>query len=156
MTDFKKYFYNKIEEDSTKDAKETLDAILGFLNDKDKLTDKEEEIRDMGVGMMDFYSKKKSFSPDQAKWIYNTSKAFFESYKEDYSKKINESESDFVVKIRGANLSIKNFPKNITKDNDLREEIGNKIMVEIGSMIKKLENYSDKFGFSEITIKLTD
>ncbi len=88
---FKEYFYKNINENSTQDAKKTLDAILGFLDDKDKLSDKEEEIRDMGIGMMDYYEKEKSFSPDQAKWIYNTSKAFFESYKEGYSNRLNEN-----------------------------------------------------------------
>ena len=97
-----------INENSTQDAKKTLDAILGFLDDKDKLTDKEEEIRDMGIGMMDYYEKEKSFSPDQAKWIYNTSKAFFESYKEDYSKRIINEGEDIVS---GLSKSLKESEK---------------------------------------------
>jgi hypothetical protein len=64
-----------LNEDSTKDAYETLKAIIGSTKDEKDGTGK--EIHDMAVGMEKTYKKNKGFSPDQAKWIYNTSKSLF-------------------------------------------------------------------------------
>lgn len=61
----------KINEDSTKDAMETLKAIIGATKDDGG------EIHDMAKSMMDSYKKNKGFSKAQAQWIYNTSKALF-------------------------------------------------------------------------------
>lgn len=72
-----------LNEGSTEDAKGTLDAIVGFIN-KRKSTGKgsagddvHAAILKMGKGFQDHFKKEGSFSPAQAKWIYNTSKALF-------------------------------------------------------------------------------
>jgi hypothetical protein len=61
-----------LDEDSTADAKKTLDAIVGALKN-----DKDNEIYKMAMGMKKSYEKNKGFSKDQADWIYKTSKAMF-------------------------------------------------------------------------------
>jgi len=66
----------KVDEGSTEDAKKSLDAILGALESGDK-PDPKNEILKMARGLRDYFKKNGSFSPDQAKWIYNTSKAMF-------------------------------------------------------------------------------
>lgn len=63
-----------LAENSTDNAKKTLDAILGTLKKADS---PDKDMLKMANGIMDYYKKEKSFSPDQAKWIYNTSKALF-------------------------------------------------------------------------------
>ncbi len=65
-----------LKESSTDDAKKTLTAIIGFLKKNQNGKDAKEMLK-MGNGMMDHVKKKGSFSPDQAKWIFNTSKALF-------------------------------------------------------------------------------
>lgn len=62
-------------ESSTDDAKGTLNAIIGTLEKSE--SDESKEMLKMAKGIMDYYNKNKSFSPDQAKWIYNTSKSLF-------------------------------------------------------------------------------
>lgn len=64
-------------ENSTDDAKKTLDAILGFLNKQSDLDKDGKEMLKMAKGIMDSFKENKSFSPKQAQWIYNTSKALF-------------------------------------------------------------------------------
>jgi len=59
-------------ESSTEDAAKALEAILGSLKD-----DTKNDIYKMGKGIMDYYKKNGSFSPDQASWIYKTSKGMF-------------------------------------------------------------------------------
>lgn len=67
---------NSITEGSTEDAKKTLDAILGFLKKQEKdLDDDGKEMLKMAQGFADHFAKEKSFSPAQAKWLFNTSKA---------------------------------------------------------------------------------
>ena len=61
-----------LEETSTEDAAKSLQAILGMFKDK-----KDNDIYKMGKGIQDYYKKNKSFSPDQAKWIWKTSVALF-------------------------------------------------------------------------------
>ena len=61
-----------LDEDSTVDAKKTLDAIISSLKD-----DKDNEIYKMAMGMKKSYEKNKGFSRDQADWIYQTSKSLF-------------------------------------------------------------------------------
>jgi hypothetical protein len=68
-------FRTWLNENSTEDAAETLDAIIGTLKDAD--SDDSKEILDMANGIKDYYKKNGSFSPGQAKWIYNTSKSLF-------------------------------------------------------------------------------
>lgn len=70
--------YDRIlQENSTEDAMKTLKAIIGSL-EKNKDPNKEtKEMLTMGKGIMDYYNKNKSFSPDQAKWIANVSKSMF-------------------------------------------------------------------------------
>jgi hypothetical protein len=60
-----------LDEDSTEDAKKTLDAIVGATKEKGG------DIHKMAVGMKKSYEKNKGFSKDQAKWIYNTSQMLF-------------------------------------------------------------------------------
>jgi len=62
-------------ENSTDNAKKTLDVIIGTLEKSD--SDSSKDMLKMAKGMLDYYDKEKSFSPDQAKWIYNTSKSLF-------------------------------------------------------------------------------
>jgi hypothetical protein len=57
-----------LKEDSTEDAKKTLQAILNSSTG---------EVKKMAQGMMDSYKKNKGFSKDQANWIYKTSQAIF-------------------------------------------------------------------------------
>lgn len=59
-------------EGSTENAAKTLDAILGMFAGKH-----DNDIYKMGKGIKDYYKKEKSFSPDQAKWIWKTSVALF-------------------------------------------------------------------------------
>lgn len=61
-----------MNEDSTEDAKKTLSAIINALKD-----DKDNDILKQAKGTMESYKKNKGFSVEQAKWIYNTSKALF-------------------------------------------------------------------------------
>ena len=70
---FKKYLI----ETSTEEAKKTLEAIIGTLKKNENPDDKAKEMLKMANGIMDYYKKEKSFSPDQAKWIYNTSTSMF-------------------------------------------------------------------------------
>jgi endonuclease III len=60
-----------ISEDSTEDAKKTLDAIAGATKEDGG------DIYKMAVSMKKSYEKNKGFSKDQAKWIYNTSQMLF-------------------------------------------------------------------------------
>ena len=66
---------NILNENSTDNAKGTLDAIIGTLKKSEGDTSK--EMLNMANGILDFYNKEKSFSPKQAEWIFNTSKALF-------------------------------------------------------------------------------
>lgn len=70
-------FRQYIKENSTDDAKKTLEAIIGFLEKAEDLDADGKDMLKMGKGMMDFFDENKSFSPGQAKWIFNTSKALF-------------------------------------------------------------------------------
>ena len=67
-----KQFYT---ENATDNAKGTLEAIIKSLGTPTE--DQGKDMLKMAKGMMDYYNKEKSFSPDQAKWIFNTSKAMF-------------------------------------------------------------------------------
>lgn len=58
-------------ENSTDKAKGTLDAIIGSTKEKGG------EIHTMALGMKKSCKENGGFSTDQAKWIYNTSKAMF-------------------------------------------------------------------------------
>lgn len=73
MQSFRQY----IVENSTDDAKKTLDAIIGFLEKADDLDKSGDEMLAMANGINDYYDEHESFSPGQAKWIFNTSKALF-------------------------------------------------------------------------------
>ena len=63
-----------MDEGATENALGTLKAILKALKGRTDATGK--DMFKMGTGMMDYYSKEKSFSPDQAKWIFKMSKMF--------------------------------------------------------------------------------
>lgn len=63
-----------LDEGSTEDAEKTLKAIIGFLTKNGEGKDAKEMLT-MAKGIMDHKKKEGSFSPDQAKWIFNTSKA---------------------------------------------------------------------------------
>lgn len=64
-----------LDEDATADAYKTLKAIMGAV--KGSKDYRKNSIYHMSRGMMDSYKKNKGFSKDQAKWIYNISKAMF-------------------------------------------------------------------------------
>jgi hypothetical protein len=61
-------------EGSTENAYGTLKAIIGTLKGRNDATGK--DMFKMATGMQDYYQKNKSFSPDQAKWIFKMSKMF--------------------------------------------------------------------------------
>ena len=63
-----------LEKNSTEAALGTLNAIIGIL---DGAEGKNKRVLDMAKGIKKSYDKNKGFSPDQAKWIYNMSKALF-------------------------------------------------------------------------------
>lgn len=65
---------DQLDEGSTEDAEKTLKAIIGFLTKNGEGKDAKEMLT-MAKGIMDHKKKEGSFSPDQAKWIFNTSKA---------------------------------------------------------------------------------
>tara|TARA_R110001606_G_scaffold88448_4_gene199248 strand:- start:17747 stop:17971 length:225 start_codon:yes stop_codon:yes gene_type:complete len=69
-------FINWLYESSTTDAAGALDSIIGFLTKANRDTNGDQMLT-MAKGIKDHYGKKKSFSPGQASWIYNTSKALF-------------------------------------------------------------------------------
>ena len=77
MSKFKEFFYMRLDEDSAKDAKKTLDAIIGFLKKQKDPSDSAKDMLKMGAGFVDHFDKEGSFSPKQATWIFNTSKALF-------------------------------------------------------------------------------
>jgi hypothetical protein len=60
-----------LTEDSTEDAKKTLDAIIGATKDDGG------DVHKMAMGMKKSYEKNKGFSKEQAQWIYKTSQALF-------------------------------------------------------------------------------
>lgn len=72
-----KTFRDYIKENSTDDAKKSLEAIIGFLKKNKDIDADGKDMLKMGEGMMDYFDEKGSFSPGQAKWIFNTSKALF-------------------------------------------------------------------------------
>jgi HEAT repeat protein len=57
-----------LDEDATADALGTLKAIAKSSSG---------DVKKMADSMLKSYEKNKGFSKDQAKWIYNTSKAIF-------------------------------------------------------------------------------
>ena len=71
MEAYKRVINPMLDEDSTEDAKKTLDAIAGATKEDGG------DIHKMAVSMQASYKKNKGFSKDQAKWIYNTSKMLF-------------------------------------------------------------------------------
>lgn len=72
----KEYLEKVLEEKSSTDkAKETLQAIIATAKKSD--SESSQEILKMASEMMDYYKNEGGFSPDQAKWIYNTSQAMF-------------------------------------------------------------------------------
>ena len=66
-----------MNEGSTENALGTLKAIIGSLKGRNDATGK--DMFKMAVGIKDYYDKEKSFSPDQASWIFKMSKMFKES-----------------------------------------------------------------------------
>ena len=64
-----------LNENSTDNAAKTLDAIIGALSKGTNASGN--KILKMAKDIKSYYKKEGSFSPDQAKWIYNTSKAIF-------------------------------------------------------------------------------
>ena len=76
------------EKSSTKKAAEVLDKIIMFSGEQVENPDASSktkkfhrDVYKMASGIDDHYKKEKSFSPDQAKWIYNTSQALFNKKK---------------------------------------------------------------------------
>ena len=96
-------------EDSTEDAKKTLEAIIGTLKKSDG--DESKDMLKMAQGMMDYYKDNKSFSPDQAKWIYNTSKALFKEDVNINSKASLNETMDFtkIAKLTDSNNHIEAY-----------------------------------------------
>lgn len=63
------------EEGSKEDALGALKAIVGFLNKQDK---PDKDMVKMAKGILDYTKKNDgSMTPDQARWVFNTSKALF-------------------------------------------------------------------------------
>jgi hypothetical protein len=61
-----------LEENSTENAKKSLQAILGMFKGHE-----DNDIYKMGKGIMDYYKKEGSFAPKHANWIWKTSVALF-------------------------------------------------------------------------------
>lgn len=77
-------FIKYLNEDATEKAYKTLQAIISSLENsikkrKEKKSDvyKENGAYKMAVDINKFYNKNKSFSKDQAQWIYKMSQALF-------------------------------------------------------------------------------
>jgi len=60
---------------STDSARETLSAIMKATVKSDNKD--AQEIWNMANDILQWYDENGSFTPDQAKWIYNTSQSFF-------------------------------------------------------------------------------
>jgi len=73
----KDFVESVICESSTDDAAGTLDAIIGAMGKRDADDKTAKDILKMGKEMKAYYKKEGSFSPKQAKWIFNTSKGIF-------------------------------------------------------------------------------
>ena len=69
-------FMKNLFENSTDDAKNALDAIIGTLEKQDAGKDRDSMLK-MAKGILDYYKKEESFAPKQAAWIYATSKGMF-------------------------------------------------------------------------------
>jgi len=72
-----KMFRKWLMENSTDDAKKTLDAIIGFMEKQDSLDTDGKEILKTGKGINDSFKENKVFTDKQAHWIYKTSVALF-------------------------------------------------------------------------------
>lgn len=68
MEAYEKVLNPMLNEDSTEDAKKTLQAIIASSSG---------DVKKMADGMMASYKKNKGFSKEQAQWIFKTSQAIF-------------------------------------------------------------------------------
>lgn len=68
-----KEFTEELNEDSTDNAKATLKSIIGMIAKRLKADPDSKFNKDVDK-MANSMNKQDSFSPDQAKWIYNTYK----------------------------------------------------------------------------------
>lgn len=156
------------EKSSTQKAKETLDAIGEFLdkqNKKKRLTGKSKEIFDFASDLYSWYDEHGSFTPDQAKWIYNTSKALFESY--------NFLNSSMIIENLGIEQLTENQKSTIKakidliveskvneqlkeKTNELKEEIAEEFEEKFETykeeLSENLSNFIDKVIEEEVQI----
>lgn len=62
-----------LSEDSTEDCLKTLKANISFYEKQEDPDDKTKEVLDTMKGILDYYEKEGSFSPAQAKAVFNTS-----------------------------------------------------------------------------------
>lgn len=67
-------YMNKLQENSTEDAAAACKAAIKFYEDQEKLDDKGKGVLNTLKGILAYYNKNGSFTPDQAKAIYNVSK----------------------------------------------------------------------------------
>jgi hypothetical protein len=74
---WKEYLNQINEKSSAEEAKGALDAIVSTLSKNNDLDKEGKEILKMAKGMQDYYKKEKSFSPDQARWIFKVSNGMF-------------------------------------------------------------------------------
>lgn len=65
--------YVNEESESTKNCLKTLKANIKFYEDMEDKDDKAKEVLDTMKGILSHYEKEGSFSPDQAKAVFNTS-----------------------------------------------------------------------------------
>jgi hypothetical protein len=62
-----------LEEGSTENCLATLKANIEFYEKMEDKDDKAKEVLDTMKGILDYYEKEGSFSPGQAKAVFNTS-----------------------------------------------------------------------------------
>lgn len=74
MADIIKIIDKYLNENSTDDCLKTLKACIKFYEGQEELDDKGEEVLDTLKGILDYYNENKSFSPGQAKAVFNISK----------------------------------------------------------------------------------
>lgn len=65
--------YVNEKSDSTENCLKTLKANIAFYEKMEDKDDKAKEVLDTMKGILSYYEKEESFSPDQAKAVFNTS-----------------------------------------------------------------------------------
>lgn len=65
---------SKLDENSTEDCLNTLKACIAFYEDQENLDDTGKDVLKTLNGILSYYDKEGSFTPGQAKAVFNISK----------------------------------------------------------------------------------